>query len=147
MELIKINTDPREIPPSQRKKRSFRLGPTSPTLLNKQISDETGALSAEGFTIFRLNFYTTDPGDDDREELRCRVEGSRLETPKEVEKRVAQQTRYNDTQMREHRERLAAIAIRKEIARIAGHLSLEVLKRLPRLEAPEDQPSTEPGKT
>ncbi len=138
MELVTINRNPIEVVHSKRKHKSFTVGSTTLPALTKSISEIMQAFESEGLPLHRLSFVgcTTDDGAD---YVVCQVTGSRMETPEETSQRVASAERHNARQLDEHKKKVESSKRSKELARLAGHLTLEQLQALQPL-APKEQP-------
>jgi hypothetical protein len=138
MDLITIHRNPIEVVHSKRKIKHVTLDTTTLPALNERIGKLVQELADEGFPLHRLAFECgqTDDGDG---YVTCRVTGSRMETPEETAKRIASAEAYNARQITEHKQKVEASKRSKELARVAGHLTLEQLQALQPL-TPKEQP-------
>lgn len=129
MELINIIETALEVPASKRVAVRVPLsGFSDLEHLTKRISQAQSDLLGKGLDRFRLRFYALDGEDGGKPEPWCEIQGSRLETPEEVDARVRRQEGYNKRQIEEHKARVDASLRQKEIKRILGNMTLDELR-------------------
>lgn len=132
MELLTIKTHAIEVPRSKQKAKSFLVSETNLPAFTDRVNRIISEFQSQGFTLFRLEFVSEED-DGELTAPRCSVQASRMETPEETEERVTRQTRYNDSQIAEHKKKIENAARQKEIKRLTEHLSTDELKALNKL--------------
>lgn len=132
MDLININHQAIEVPPSQRHIRVRELTSSSLEDHTSRIQAVIDDGKANGYPIHRLTWCSREEDENGNEQSPVvHIELSRIETEEETAARVQRQEAYNQREIKAHQDKLAAGARKKELQRITGHLTLEQLQALP----------------